>query len=179
MSTKKECKIPMFASHQIGVAGVVYRADTKQLLMVKDRLMRKQMWKFPGGCANLGEDLENTAIREVFEETGIDTKFASVLGFRQQHNHPGAFGRSDMFICCRLEPLSYEINKCEDEIVACEWIGLEEMCEYGESELTRLIARSIRKGVYNGFGEVDVEPRRMDSIYKGRNYKYFYRNFVE
>jgi len=45
-----ESKVPMFASHQLGVAGVVYRPDTKQILMIKDKVMARQVWKFPGGA---------------------------------------------------------------------------------------------------------------------------------
>lgn len=44
--------------------------------------------RFPGGAANLSEDIADTAVREVYEETGIRSKFCSVIGFRQQHNYP-------------------------------------------------------------------------------------------
>jgi len=47
---ERESKVPMFASHQLGVAGVVYRPDTKQILMIKDKVMVRQVWKFPGGA---------------------------------------------------------------------------------------------------------------------------------
>ncbi len=129
--------------------------------------------------ANLGEDLEETAVREVFEETGVRAKFASVLGLRQSHNYPGGHGRSDMYICCRLEPITYEINACKEEISACEWLGLDEMCNYSESSLTQLIARTVRRGVEKGFDEVDIRPKRMESLYPGRFFKYFFRNLSE
>ena len=31
-------------------AGVVYREDTNQILCIQDRLMKKYLWKFPGGA---------------------------------------------------------------------------------------------------------------------------------
>jgi hypothetical protein len=46
----KESKIPMFATHQVGVAGIVFRPDTNQLLMIQDKNMAKHLWKFPGGA---------------------------------------------------------------------------------------------------------------------------------
>ena len=46
----RESKIPLFATHQMGVAGVVYRPDTNQLLAIKDKIMLKDVWKFPGGA---------------------------------------------------------------------------------------------------------------------------------
>ena len=49
-----ESKVPLFASHQVGVAGVVFREDTRQLLMIQDRWMVRHLWKFPGGA---GEEI--------------------------------------------------------------------------------------------------------------------------
>jgi len=173
----RESKIPLFATHQVGVAGVVYRKDTNQILCIQDRLMKKYLWKFPGGAANLSESIDETSVREVFEETGIKSKFASVIGFRQQHNYPGGHGRSDLYVICRLEPLTYDINACTDEIKACEWIDLDEMCNYTESKLTQLTAESIWFGKENGFDKVDIRPKEMASVFPGRTYKYFYRDF--
>ena len=84
-----------------------------------------------------------------------------------------------MYICCRLEPLSYVINACKDEIKACEWISLDEMCNYSENKLTQLMAQSIRHGILKGFNSIDVKPRKMESIHPGRFYKYFYRNIED
>jgi hypothetical protein len=103
-------------------------------------------------------------------------EFASVIGFRQHHKYPGGFGRSDLYVVCRLEPLSYEINACRDEIKECEWIDLDEMCDYAESRLTQNMAQSIRYGREHGFENVDIKPRQMESAFPGRFFKYFYRN---
>lgn len=36
--------------------------------------MVKDFWKLPGGAANLGENIQDTSVREVYEETGIKTR---------------------------------------------------------------------------------------------------------
>uniref|UniRef100_A0A4W5R6B1 Nucleoside diphosphate-linked moiety X motif 6 n=1 Tax=Hucho hucho TaxID=62062 RepID=A0A4W5R6B1_9TELE len=50
-------------------------------------------WKFLGGLSDPGENIAFTAVREVFEETGVRSEFKSLLSNRQQHNLPGAFAR--------------------------------------------------------------------------------------
>ena len=36
--------------------------------------MVKDFWKLPGGAANLGENIQDTSVGEVYEETGIKTR---------------------------------------------------------------------------------------------------------
>ena len=44
--------------------------NSKGEILLQERTDRNQ-WGLPGGCQDLGESLEDTAIREAFEETGI------------------------------------------------------------------------------------------------------------
>lgn len=172
----QQSKIPLFATHQMGVAGVVYREDKKQLLLVKDKAARlAKFWKLPGGAADLGENLQETAVREVFEETGIKAEFRSMIAMRQQHNYPTAHGRSDLYVICRLEPKSFEINKCHDEINVCEWVDLDLLVDYKENQITRSIAQLMAHGVEHGFQHIDIASHHMESPFKGRHYNLFHR----
>ncbi|KAF8409740.1 hypothetical protein HHK36_005819 [Tetracentron sinense] len=97
-------------------------------------------WKFPTGIANEGEDICMAAIREVKEETGIDTEFVEVLAFRSEalsfvnlfvcltyrHSHKKLFEKSELFFLCMLRPLSFDIQKQELEIEAVQWMQYDE-----------------------------------------------------
>jgi ADP-ribose pyrophosphatase YjhB (NUDIX family) len=175
LKTDRDSKIPRYATHQMGVAGLVYRQDSNEILVIKDKYMIADFWKLPGGAADLGENIQDTAVREVFEETGIKTNFKSVLAFRQQHNYPSAHGRSDIYVICRLEPLTFDINACKDEIKMCQWINLDELCSYKENNLTKSLAKLIKYGVENGFENIDIKSHYMKSPFAGRFYNLFYR----
>lgn len=122
--------------------------------------------------------MQETSVREVFEETGIRSEFCSVIAFRQQHNYPTAFGRSDLYVICRLRPLTYEINACKDEIKMCQWLDLSYLLNYTENNLTRLVAQLIKHGRDNGFDSIDIKPREMSSPIKGRFYNLFFKHVV-
>ena len=105
------------------------------------------------------------------------SEFLSVLAFRQQHHQPGAFGRSDIFIVCRLKPLNFDIDHCHNEISHCKWMSLEELYTNTAeiSPITHRMCRLLLSGLQNGFNEVDIKPKEMKSIYKGLKYKLYHR----
>ncbi|XP_069834674.1 nucleoside diphosphate-linked moiety X motif 6 isoform X2 [Dendropsophus ebraccatus] len=133
-------KLPGYATHQVGVAGAVLDEVSGKVLVVQDRNKTINAWKFPGGLSDLGEDIGVTATREVLEETGIKSEFQSLLSIRQQHKHPGAFGKSDMYIICRLKPLSYSINFCPQEC-----LRIPSLPEYSTSPVTSAFCRHGKK----------------------------------
>jgi hypothetical protein len=98
-----------------------------------------------------------------------------VIAFRQQHNYPGAHGRSDIYVICRLEPLTLEINACNNEIKKCEWLDLDFVCDYDENKLTQRVAKLLRYGKKNGFNKIDINPTHMHSLFAGRKYNLFHR----
>ncbi|XP_064637293.1 nucleoside diphosphate-linked moiety X motif 6-like [Lineus longissimus] len=177
LDTSSPNKLPKPASHQVGCAGFVFREDTKEVLVVKEKNRRMVMWKFPGGVSDLGENIGDTAEREVFEETGVKAEFQSVLGFRQQHLQPGAFGRSDFYFVCRLRPLTFDLIPCRDEISACRWMPIAELDSDREiSGITRRITRLVMLGMERGFDNVEMERDKLQSIHKGLDYQIYHRH---
>ncbi|BFG27284.1 hypothetical protein CerSpe_135570 [Prunus speciosa] len=105
-----------------------------------------------------GEDIFAAAVREVKEETGIDSEFVEVLAFRQSHK--SFFEKSDLFFVCMLRPLSFDIQKQEQEIEAAKWMPFEEYAaqpfvqKYELLKYIHDICKAKMDGKYTGFSPV-------------------------
>lgn len=62
----------------------------------------------PGGLVETGESIQDAVMREVFEETGVKTKFSSILGFRELLGYK--FGQADLYFVCMLTAEDETIN---------------------------------------------------------------------
>lgn len=173
---QEESRIPTFATHQVGVGAVCINKATNEILCVREKRNNYRPWKMPGGLAELGEHLDEAVVREVYEETGIQTKFLSVLGVR--HTHGLQFGRSDLYFVCRLEPVVDENGKVgkpvpqEGEIEAAAWVSLDEyrgMVNSSDEKIGHPMMRQIMKLVDQGEeNEFDIQRTEVSSVVPGR-----------
>ncbi|XP_004748017.1 nucleoside diphosphate-linked moiety X motif 6 isoform X2 [Mustela putorius furo] len=164
------------ASFQRRLQGAVFDENTGKILVVQDRNKLKNMWKFPGGLSEPGEDIGDTAVREVFEETGIRSEFRSLLSLRQQHTNPGAFGKSDMYIICRLKPHSFTIDFCQHECLRCEWMDLSDLAKTeNTTPITSRVARLLLYGYREGFDKIDFTMEELPAVYTGLFYKLYHK----
>ncbi|KAK7331149.1 hypothetical protein VNO77_25366 [Canavalia gladiata] len=118
--------IPANATHRVGIGSFVMN-EKKEVLVVQENSGHFQgtgVWKFPTGVVDQGEDICVAAVREVKEETGVDSEFVEVLAFRQSHN--SFFEKSDLFFVCMLRPLSSDIQIQRLEIEGAQWMSFEE-----------------------------------------------------
>ncbi|KAK4767484.1 hypothetical protein SAY86_015234 [Trapa natans] len=137
--------IPANASHTVGIGAFVVNNERKVVLVVLEKsgeFRGSGLWKFPTGSVDEGEDLCAAAIREVQEETGIDTEFGEILAFRQAHK--SFFTKTDLFFVCMLIPKSFNIKTQEMEIEAAKWMPIEDYAEQTfvkENQQYNLIAK--------------------------------------
>lgn len=135
------------ASHYVGAGGVVID-DQRRLLVVSERFrgdMSRPYYKLPGGLLHHREDLADGVTREVFEETGVRTRFLAVNSVR--HRHAAAFDYSDLYIVCRLEPLSTEIVIQASEIEECFWMPIDDYI--GSDDVHDFNRRVVRDALAN------------------------------
>ena len=113
-------------SHYIGVGAVVLN-ERDELLVVREVIHANfpGRYKLPGGYVDPGEHIGEAVVREVAEETGVETAFRSMHAFRHQHGS-SAFGYSNLYFICQLEPLTYVTVPEDGEILEAIWLPIEQ-----------------------------------------------------
>jgi 8-oxo-dGTP diphosphatase len=138
--------IPPYATHYIGAGGVVIN-DAQELLVVSEKYRRRQgpAYKLPGGALHPGEHLADAVIREVLEETGVQTQFQALACFRHWHGY--RHGKSDIYFVCRLKPLSQDISMQTEEIAECLWMPVNAFLnDAGISPFNKRIVQATLEG---------------------------------
>lgn len=143
------CLLPSNASHQVGIGGFVIN-EKNEVLVVQEKHCAPALlglWKIPTGFILESEEIYTGAVREVKEETGIDTEFVEVVAFRHAQNV--SFEKSDLFFICMLRPLSTQIVVDDHEIQAAKWMPLDEFVEQpliqGDSMFKKIVEICIAR----------------------------------
>jgi len=118
--------IPVYAHTMVGVGGLVINSKNQVLTITEKQAIIAGSWKLPGGYVEPGEDLVEAVIREVQEETGIKTKFLSLVSIR--HAHRFNYGCSDLYFVMALTPTEddVELVNCPREIADSKWMDFDE-----------------------------------------------------
>jgi 8-oxo-dGTP pyrophosphatase MutT (NUDIX family) len=116
-------------------------------VLVGHRNDGKPPWTFIAGEQEPGERVEDTAIREVKEETGLRIKVGEVIG---QRVHPKT-GRTMIYLAATPTHGTDVIVGDEEELAEVRWVRLPEadelMAAYGMFEAVReYLAREIGEG---------------------------------
>ena len=157
LPSKKQSTIPSYATHHCGVGAAILHEN--KLLVVRERkgASTVQSWKLPGGYVHAGEEFSDAAKREAYEETGITSEFISMLSIRHQHDI--LFGCSDLYIICRMKPLSYQI-KVDDEIEDAKWMALQEFKDINQHPMLKTTIDLLSTD-YMGFQESTMPTTRV------------------
>ncbi|PKI39762.1 hypothetical protein CRG98_039807 [Punica granatum] len=173
------CLLPANASHQVGVGGFVIN-ENNEVLVVQERYCTPTfagLWKLPTGFILESEEIFEGAVREVKEETGIDSEFVEVIAFRHAHNV--AFEKSDLFFICMLKPVSTKIMVDDHEIQAAKWMPLVDFVEQpliqGDKMFKKIIDICIAR---LGRRYCGLHPHQVISKFDGKESTLYY-NVVE
>jgi len=154
------CLLPEGASHTVGVGGLVYNEDKREILVVREKYSPfggPSPYKLPGGYVKPGESLGLAAEREVEEETGIKAAFKGIITFR--HMHPHLFSKSDLYFVALLTPLSFEPSRQEEEIAEVCWMPIEEYKKHPSvNAINQLIAHTFLESKGSGHFTLNLQP---------------------
>ncbi len=114
--------------------------ELKVLLIKRGNHPYKGMYALPGGFANSNEDLDNTARRELFEETGLECDMLEQL---RCFSEPGRDPRRWVITCAYIALINASEYKIEagDDASAAEWfsVSLKEVTHGGYDKAWELI----------------------------------------
>ncbi len=115
---------------EISAGGIVFRKNGKswQVLMVKNR---RGSWTFPKGRVENGETLEETAVREVEEETGVKArviKYAGTVTYVYHKDDGIVVDKKVHFFIMKY--ISGEPTPDGVENIAARWVDLHHVKDY-------------------------------------------------
>ena len=132
----------IFPEPTVGV--FIFNKANEMLLLVSHKFPGKYV--VPGGHVELGERIEETAVREAQEETGLDIYGLKFIYFQQCIYDP-SFWKKRHFIffdyLCRTDSLDVRLNDEAEEYV---WVKLESALNLPLDEYTRTSVEKIIAG---------------------------------
>ncbi|WP_028562857.1 NUDIX hydrolase [Paenibacillus pinihumi] len=106
--------------------GIICNEDEEVLLQ---RRGDSGAWGFPGGAMELGESAEETAIREIYEETGLIVKVERLIGVytKYVHHYPGGDQAQSIMFFFQCTPVSGELVTDGDETLELKFFPKNEL----------------------------------------------------
>jgi 8-oxo-dGTP diphosphatase len=124
----------------IGVGAVVFGAGEEILLIKRGKAPHYGRWMVPGGTLEWGETLEEGAIREVREETGIDIEIEAFVEIIEAMT-PGEDGYHFVIMDYAARAVAGTLAAGSDALEAV-WVAPEALCDF---DLTPELLRVIEK----------------------------------
>ncbi|HQV63007.1 MAG TPA: NUDIX domain-containing protein [Anaerolineales bacterium] len=132
----------IFPEPTVGV--FIFNKAGEMLLLKSHKFPGKYV--VPGGHVELGERIEDAAVREAKEETGLDIYDLKFINF-QQFIYDPSFWKKRHFIffdyACKTDSLTVELNDEAEEHV---WVKLEAALHLPLDSYTRTSVEKIIKG---------------------------------
>lgn len=120
--------LPTFA-----VTALVFIARGDELLLVRQNYGQRY-WSLPGGSMEPGESVEQAAVREAKEETGLDVLLARLVGI---YSKPA---QDALAICFEGEVLGGSLAEATDEVVECRYFRADALPEPHRAHLRERVA---------------------------------------
>ena len=107
---------------------IIYNENNEILL---EERVDDNKWGLPGGCMELGETIEETAYREVLEETGLKVEnlklFNIYSGKKEHHIYPNGDEVYFVNIVFETNKFSGELHIADNESKSLKFFGIDKI----------------------------------------------------
>ncbi len=119
--------------------------DNKILLIKRNTRPFVGYWALPGGRMDPGETIEQTIVREVREETGLETAIISVVGEYVEKGIKDDVDYEYYPTCFVVKPVGGELKKQDSEIQEIKLFNLNQLPSPLAFEHDKMIADYLKK----------------------------------
>lgn len=123
-----ECKW-VYYPHVFTAAGAIIKKDNQVLLVKRKNKPYVNTWMFPAGFIDYGEHPEETVVREVKEETGLEITGLHLMKVLQNPDDPRAPGHFGFFYM--VDSFEGELVVDESEVADIRWFSVDNLPEIG------------------------------------------------
>ncbi|TWT24403.1 NUDIX domain-containing protein [Planomicrobium sp. CPCC 101110] len=112
----------------LGAAGLVVNSRKEWLVVKKKYGGLKGKWSLPAGFVDASETIDQAAVREVKEETGVDCEVLGMIGFRSGVIHRKISDNMAIFLL-KAHDEQQKLLVQESELYEAAWKSPEELAE--------------------------------------------------
>lgn len=150
----------------LGACGIVIRGD-EALVVKKAYSGLKGQWSFPAGFVQEGETVDEAAVREVLEETGIEAVVRQVAGIRSGVIRESI---SDNMVVFWMDYVSGEPRPQEGEIAEARFLPIQELIH---DPLSSTYLKIILPGYKRREEGMEGQSYEIDPVFRYTSYKIF------
>jgi ADP-ribose pyrophosphatase YjhB (NUDIX family) len=115
------------------VTALVFVARGDSILLVRQRY-GERYWSLPGGSMEPGESVDQAAVREVKEETGLDVRLTRLVGV---YSKPA---EGALAVCFEAQVVGGSVSEATDEVVECRYYPADDLPEPIRAHLRERVA---------------------------------------
>ena len=150
----------MRTEYPVSAGGIVYRKEDDRIEIALCGHIQPESWRLPKGTPDPGESHEQTAIREVTEETGLEVAIEEQLGSIQYWFYASGVRNHKTVHFYLMQPTGGSIDDHDPEFDVVRWFDAEQVEEAltyeNEVEIARQALATLNS---RGAEELDVPAR--------------------
>ena len=136
----------------VSAGGVVFRRGRDELVEIAlCGRIGPTLWSLPKGTPIIGESIEQTALREVQEETGLEVRIVQSLGYIEYWFTRGGVRNHKRVYHFLMVPMGGELDLHDTEFDVVEWFpepeAIRVLSYANEVEVVHRAMRVVREGL--------------------------------